>query len=311
MSFQLLPFDKHEVYPFIDPRQNLKDAAVGKTVLITGAGEGIGLGIAEAFALAGAECLILAARRQQPLEEAKAAIQELMNSEGNENATQVVAKGGVDISSESSVEALFASLENEGVAIPDVLVQNAGISKQTEPVVEANTARWCMIIDTNAKGTFLICQAYLKALERAGKRTARIINLSSNASWRWVNGRSSYAVSKVAINTLSEYIDNEGTQDGRDIRCVALHPGGVLTSNADTVPETIRRILIDPKELPGCTAVYLSTSRAEFLMGRFVSATWDMEGLEKLKDRIVREDLMRTKVVGIDWINYESSSKPE
>lgn len=80
-----------------------------------------------------------------------------------------------------------------------------------------------------------------------------------------------------------------------------MHPGGVLTelASADDLPEAIRRILIDKPALPGGTAVYLSTDRARFLMGRFVPATWDMEELEKKRARIEKEDLLRTRVIGM------------
>ena len=44
------------------------------------------------------------------------------------------------------------------------------------------------------------------------------------------------------------------------------------------------------------TALYLSTPRAEFLAGRFVYANWDMEAVEALKEIIVRDDLLKTKV---------------
>jgi hypothetical protein len=56
-----------------------------------------------------------------------------------------------------------------------------------------------------------------------------------------------------------------------------MHPGGVLTEMASAydLPDDIKRVLIDTPALPGGTAVYLSTDRARFLMGRFVSSTWD------------------------------------
>ena len=80
-----------------------------------------------------------------------------------------------------------------------------------------------------------------------------------------------------------------------------MHPGGVLTelADADDLPDAIRKILIDKPALPGGTAVYLSTDRARFLMGRFVPATWDMENLENERDRIEKEDLLKTRVVGM------------
>lgn len=44
------------------------------------------------------------------------------------------------------------------------------------------------------------------------------------------------------------------------------------------------------------TALYLSTPRADFLAGRFVYANWDMEKLEGLKDQIVSEDLLKSRI---------------
>jgi hypothetical protein len=49
-------------------------------------------------------------------------------------------------------------------------------------------------------------------------------------------------------------------------------------------------------DLPGGTAVYLSLKRADFLGGRFVVSNWDMEELEKLKDKIVAEDLLKMRI---------------
>lgn len=49
---------------------------------------------------------------------------------------------------------------------------------------------------------------------------------------------------------------------------------------------------LDLVNLAGGTAVYLSTSRAAFLSGRFVFSNWDMEQLEKLKEQILNDDLL-------------------
>ncbi len=80
-----------------------------------------------------------------------------------------------------------------------------------------------------------------------------------------------------------------------------MHPGGVLTDmgSAGDLPEYVKKMLIDKPALPGGTAVYLSTERARFLMGRFVPATWDMEQLEKERERIEEEDLLKTRVLGV------------
>lgn len=124
--------------------------------------------------------------------------------------------------------------------------------------------------------------AYLGAFKKARKATGRIINVSSNSSWAYFGGLSSYATSKVAINTCSEYVGKESVKNKKSsIRCVAMHPGVVarthLSDNME-MPETIKGRIIDKPALAGRTAVYLTTDRSNFLMGRFVTylqrGTW-------------------------------------
>lgn len=282
-----------DVYPFIDPRTSLKDAALGKSVLVTGAGTGIGKAIAEQFAVAGASCIIIAGRRAEPLEDTKASIALLSPT------CQVFVRSGADVADRASVKNLMDGLPQ----IPEILVHSAAVSLSTAAVDESNPDWWLGDIDNNIRGMYMITTAYLNALKATGKTRARIINVGSIASWRYVHGRSSYAASKVAMNTFTEYIDREQQAAGNDIRCVVMHPGGVLTNliKNTVVPEAIIGRMTDKPELSGATAVYLSTERSNFLMGRFVLATWDMEELEKQKDKILKEDLLKTRVMGVEW----------
>ncbi|RFU79480.1 oxidoreductase, short chain dehydrogenase reductase family [Trichoderma arundinaceum] len=285
-----------DIYPFIDPKGSLKNAALGKSVLVTGAGTGIGKAIAEQFAVAGASSVVLAGRRAQPLEDTKASIAALAPS------CQVFVRSGADVADKASVKALMDSL-TEIPDIPDILIHSAAVSLSTAAIDESNPDWWLGDIDNNIRGMYVIATAYLNALKAAGKTRARIINVGSVASWRYVYGRSSYAASKVAMNTFTEYIDREQQAAGNDIRCVVMHPGGVKTNllkNA-VVPEAIMSRMTDKAELSGATAVYLSTERSDFLMGRFVLATWDMEELEQQKDRILKQDLLKTRVMGVEW----------
>ena len=289
MAFALLQPTRHDVYPFIDPQDGLKGAAAGRSVLVTGSGTGIGQGIAKSFALAGASLLVLVGRRTEPLEETKKIINGLTPD------AKVLVRGGIDIANLQAVEKLLAALDSP----PDVVVSNAAVSLATASVTEADPQKWSTDIDVNIKGAYHVARAYLNAAH-AVKKEGCLINVSSNASWRYVPGRASYSASKVAMNSLSEYIHREEEANGGGVRCVALHPGGVNTSLAtDDLPEEIKRRLIDTPALPGGTAVYLSTDRARFLLGRFVPATWDMEELEKQKGRILGEDLLKSRVIGM------------
>lgn len=282
-----------DVYPFIDPRANLRDAALGKSILVTGAGTGIGKAIAEQFAVAGASSVIIAGRRAEPLEETRASIALLAPS------CQVFVRSGTDVADKASVKTLMDSLPE----IPEILVHSAAVSLSTAAIDESNPDWWLGDIDNNIRGMYMITTAYLNALKAVGKTRARIINVGSIASWRYVYGRSSYAASKVAMNTFTEYIDREQQAAGNNIRCVVMHPGGVLTDliKNTVVPEAIIGRMIDKAELSGATAVYLSTEQSDFLMGRFVVATWDMEELERQKAKILKEDLLKTRVMGVEW----------
>ncbi|EMC96624.1 hypothetical protein BAUCODRAFT_131174 [Baudoinia panamericana UAMH 10762] len=286
MAFALLKPIKHDVYPFIDPAQNLKEAAPGKTVLVTGAGTGIGRGIATSFAQAGASCLILAARRTEPWKRLKQASPNL-----RQNAKSL-----------SPAALMSRTLHRWKRSI-------SGFAA----VADSDPESWCRTVDVDLKGPYYVARTYIRALRSTGKKLRGfIINVTSNNAWRYISGLSSYAAAKIGLNALSEYIDKEGVaeaasgDDRPEVRCVAMHPGGVYSEMvergvaAGDMPEAIVPLLIDQPALPGGTAVYLSTERAEFLYGRFVSATWDMEELENLKERVVKEDLLRSRVLGVN-----------
>ena len=268
----------------------MKNAAACKTVLVTGSGSGIGRAIAESFAVAGASELILVARRKEPLEESGKIINVSVPG------CKVSVFGGVDIADFDSVKNMFDALK----APPDIVVSNAAVSMATATIADSDPSTWFKEIDINIKGPYTVAHLYVNAA-RAANKEGCLINVSSNASWRYIPGRSSYATSKVSMNTMSEYIHREEEASGGRVRCVAMHPGGVRTDMASVgdLPEAIKKILIDTPALPGGVAVYLSTDRARFLMGRFVVATWDLEQLENERERIEKEDLLKTRVLGV------------
>ena len=82
------------------------------------------------------------------------------------------------------------------------------------------------------------------------------------------------------------------------VRCIAFHPGGILdTGMGEKAPDYFKPYLYDSLDLAAGTAVYLSTSRAGFLSGRFVFSNYDMEQLEQMKEIILGEDLLKTRVI--------------
>lgn len=233
------------------------------------------------------------ARRKEKLEETGTIIQK------HSPDCKTTVCGGVDISDWKAVSKLFTDLNSS----PDVVVSNAAVTLAQSDIATSDPELVAQEIDINVKGPYFIARAYAEAAKKSDKDGC-LINVSSESSWRFIPKCSTYAMTKVSTNILTEHLQQEQATSGGRIRSVAMHPGGVITelggmSSPDAdFPDWIKKLLIDKPPLPGGTAVYLSTDRARYLMGRYVPAVADMEELEKLKDKIVEEDLFKERVLG-------------
>jgi NAD(P)-dependent dehydrogenase (short-subunit alcohol dehydrogenase family) len=179
-------------------------AFAGKTVLVTGASRGIGLGIARAFATAGADLHLLA---DDP------AVTTV--------AGEIGAQGHLaDITDEPALDRVFA-----GIPKLDALINNAGLERLTPLDDDSadNTAVFRRVIEINLVGTFLVTRAALKRMAPGG----RIVNTAS------VWGRvaeplfSAYVGSKHAVIGLTKTWAKELGPRGIAVNAVA--PGWVKT----------------------------------------------------------------------------------
>lgn len=179
----------------------------GRTVLVTGASRGIGLGIARAFAAAGAELHLLA------------------EDEGifAAGASLGARAHRVDITREPEVAALA-----EAVGRLDVLINNAGLERPT-PLADAgaaNEAVFRRVIEVNVTGTFLVTRALLPRLGRG----SRVINTAS--IWGRVGEPlfAAYVASKHAVLGLTRSWAKE--LGPRAVTVNAVCPGWVRTESA-------------------------------------------------------------------------------
>lgn len=271
----------HDVYPFISPTHALSAAATGKTLLITGAGTGVGRAIAQTFAAAGASRIIICGRTRSTLDETKALVEAA-------SPACSVHPLVVDVTDTGSVGALFA----QAPFVADILVNNAGICHSPVYVGESEPEVWWRDMEVNVKGVYLCTRAYLKALD-GGKGT--IINISSSVSDAPAVNMSSYSTAKLAVNRFTEIVQMEYGKQG--VNAYALHPGGIVaTEMGKNAPPQYADWMCDTAELAAGTALYMSTPRAEYLKGRFVYSSWDMEKVEALKREIVEKNMLVHKL---------------
>lgn len=188
----------------------LSDRITGRTVVVTGAGNGLGRAITLALVARGAR-VILVGRSQHKLEAVAA------EAEGLAGSTRVAT---VDVAEAASVEALADALAEETV---EVLVNNAGVAGPVASLVDITPEEWDDVFSVNVRGMFLMCRAFLpQMVERGG---GDVINIASVSGKRPLTRRTPYAASKMAVIGLTTTLAFEVGPQGVSVN--SLSPGPV------------------------------------------------------------------------------------
>lgn len=198
----------------------------GRLVLVTGAGSGIGLETALAFARAGAR-LVITDVNEAALAAARAAVTAL--------GAECLARR-CDVSDEQDMGAL-AEHVNERAGVPDILVNNAGIG-YFGLFLDTPTVAWRRAFEVNVMGVVNGIRAFLPAMRAAGGERW-VVNVASAAGFAPAPSMSAYAASKHAVIGLSEVLAME--LEGSGVRVLMLCPGVINTpivaGNAQMTPE--------------------------------------------------------------------------
>ena len=180
-----------------------------KVAVVTGAGSGIGRAIAISLANEGISVALLG-RNLDALKETQALIAETSDSK------TLIAKTDVRVAAEveQAVELTVSQFGNV-----DVLVNNAGLGVG-HLVEECPEEDWDLVMDTNAKGTFLMSKAVLPSMQKAG---GCIINIASQAAKHGYERTGPYCAAKFAVVGFAKALQEEVRQHG--IKVHSLCPG--------------------------------------------------------------------------------------
>ena len=243
-----------------------------KVALVTGAAQGIGKGIAEAFAREGADVVLNDINCGEQVE----TLAKWMRGQGR-RALGIRA----DVSNREQAEAMFERAWNEMGGI-DILVNNAGI-ETIVPFLEMTDEQWDAVTSVNLKSGWMCSQIFCRRAIAAG-RTGAIVNLGSIQAARVLPGRTHYAPSKLAVEALTRNMSAEVTPLGIRVNCI--HPGLIETPMTDWVmkrPDLLEGIL---KQIsigrPGqpcevaAVAVFLASDEARYVTGQsiYVDGGW-------------------------------------
>jgi len=233
-------------------------------VLVTGAGAGIGFGIAQAFHQAGAR-VALGDLREPGL--ARAA-EQLGGSER-------VFTHPLDVRDDRSV-ANFVLAAERSIGPITVAVANAGVYPNS-PVLDMTTEEWDRVIETNLRGVFLTCQAVARRMV-AQAMPGKLITISSGAYNSGRKGAAHYCASKAGVVMFTKVLAMELGQHRINVNCIA--PGLVTVErNTNEVSDEYVRTLVAtiPWGRPGSpediarAALFLASPFAEFITGEVLS----------------------------------------
>jgi NAD(P)-dependent dehydrogenase (short-subunit alcohol dehydrogenase family) len=182
----------------------------GKTAIVTGAGQGIGLACAEALGEAGARVIV--ADRDVAL--AKSATAELMAKGFQAEMAEM------DVTDSKGVTALADDLVARHGRV-DILVNNAGIARSETPAETVTDEHWLNVLDVNLNGTFWCCRAFGKHMLAAG--TGNIVNVGSMSGFivNKPQEQSYYNASKAAVHHLTKSLAAEWGLRGVRVNAVA------------------------------------------------------------------------------------------
>jgi NAD(P)-dependent dehydrogenase (short-subunit alcohol dehydrogenase family) len=232
--------------------------------LVTGAGRGIGAGIARELAGSGWQVTVSGRTAEQ--------VEAVAREIGGEAVVG-------DVSRRGDVERMIAAAEPI-----DLLVANAGIASW-EDSWETDPDEWWHVFEVNVLGAYLTCRLALPGMvERGG---GRIVITGSGASYLPGSTSGAYAASKAAVGRFGEVLAKQVAEQG--VKVFVISPGLVRTEMTDhwgdDMPWT-------PPELAPRLVLELASGRFDALSGRYIHAEHDPpDELERRIPRILEDDL--------------------
>ncbi|EXJ72587.1 uncharacterized protein A1O5_03733 [Cladophialophora psammophila CBS 110553] len=280
-------------------------------VVVTGAGKGLGVYISLAYARAGATGICISSRTPSDLDALEKQLREV-------NPKLEILSEVCDTTKPESVETLAEKVREKWNGRLDVVIANAGIISKYLYDTDSSTGEktnWRLpkgivedddfkrVIDINLLGSYYVAKYFTPLLidpENPSKVRSYIV-ITSLASQLTESSftPTAYNVAKLGNNRMVEHMAED--HKGEGLLAFAVHPGAVLTpqtaNHSTKKGDAWDTRLTEDIGLCGGWLTWLTRERREWLSGRYLSVTWDVDELEAMKDDIVREDKLKFRMV--------------
>jgi 3-oxoacyl-[acyl-carrier protein] reductase len=230
----------------------------GKTALVTGATGGIGAALARALHAQGAH-VTLSGTREAVLEELAGELKER------------VSVASANLSDAASVDGLVAKAEAAAGAPLDILVANAGITRDGL-LMRMKDEDWDSVIRVNLESYFRLSRAAVKGMMK--RRHGRIIGITSVVGVMGNPGQTNYAASKAGMIGFSKALAQEVASRGITVNCIA--PGFIESPMTEALNEaqkgqilsTIPAGRLGTGDEIAASCVYLASAEAAYVTGQ-------------------------------------------
>ena len=238
----------------------------GKVALVTGASGGIGGAIAKALHAQGAS-VVLSGTRAEALEKVKAEL----------GSRALVAT--CDLGNKESVEALVKTAEAAAGAPIDILINNAGITRDNL-FMRMKDEEWDQVIAVNLTAAFRLSRAVLRGMMK--KRWGRIVSITSVVGATGNPGQGNYAAAKAGLVGMTKSLAAEVAS--RNITVNAVAPGFIQTAMTEALTDQ-QKALIGTKIPAGrmglpseiaAAVVYLASQEAAYVTGETIQINGGM-----------------------------------
>lgn len=233
----------------------------GKTAIVTGSSQGLGLATATMLHNAGANVVINDFDDGKGLNAKRAA--EVVSILGERAMTHLT-----DVRDITAVDAMVDKTISKFGSF-DILVNNAGILRD-KTTKKMQPADWQSVIDTNLTGVFHGCKVATEKMATGG----RIVNLASISAIIGFFGQANYAAAKAGVIGLTKVLSREVAS--KQITVNAVAPGVVLTEMGKSIPEESRKAMLgqiplsrfgDPNEIAS-VILFLCCPLASYMTGQ-------------------------------------------
>ena len=240
----------------------------GKTVIVTGAGRGIGKGIAEVLANEGANIVV----GDIDAATAKATAEEIASKYSVK--TEGVAG---DVSKKADADALADAALKIGDGKIWGIVNNAGIT-QDSMLKKMSEAQWDKVMAVNLKGIFLCTQSAIQHMTEGGS----VVNISSIVGKAGNIGQTNYCASKAGVVGFTKALAKEYARN--KVRSNAIQPGFIKTPMTDAIPEKVVEKLVStipmqsmgmPEDIANA-ALFLLSDLSKYITGTVIEVAGGM-----------------------------------